>query len=127
MARCPPPTPRAIPLLRASWSSLEAIAEKKYANLQIEILRKILADQIRTSGRRNATRGRLLSAELAAAVLRCQNRALTDAEIVVELANLAREVRGESERHREAGLWEAEMAFHDAVIQNDSAVLELGD
>lgn len=40
---------------------------------------------------------------------------------------MAKELRSESERHVAAGLSEAELAFYDAVIQNDSAVLKLGD
>jgi type I restriction enzyme R subunit len=110
-----------------SDAALASITARRHTSLQIEILRKILRDEIRRVERRNAVRGRLLSETLAAAVLRYQNRALTDAEVVLELVAMAKELRAESERHVAAGLSEAELAFYDAVIQNDSAVLQLGD
>jgi type I restriction enzyme R subunit len=110
-----------------SDAALASITARKHTSLQIEILRKILRDQIRIIERKNAVRGRLLSEMLAAAVLRYQNRALSDAEVVLELVEMAKELRAESERHVAAGLSEAELAFYDAVIQNDSAVLQLGD
>jgi type I restriction enzyme R subunit len=110
-----------------SDAALASITARKHTSMQIEILRKILRDQIRLIERRNAVRGRLLSETLAAAVLRYQNRALTDAEVVLELVEMAKELRTESERHISVGLSEAELAFYDAVIQNDSAVLQLGD
>ena len=67
-------------------------------------------------------RGHQLSELLNGAVLRNQNRSLTDAEIIAELVALANELRAEIQRPAELGLSYAEVAFYDAVVQNDSAV-----
>ena len=61
------------------------------------------------------------------AVNRYTNRSLTTAEIIAELVKLAKEMRDAQKRHDELGLREDEVAFYDAVVQNDAAVLELGD
>lgn len=41
--------------------------------------------------------------------------------------NLAKEIRQDQQRASELGLSGAEIALYDAIIQNDSAILELGD
>lgn len=61
------------------------------------------------------------------AVNRYTNRSLTTAEIIAELVKLAKQMRDAQKRHEELGLREDEVAFYDAVVQNDSAVMELGD
>ena len=55
------------------------------------------------------------------------NRSLTAAEVIVELVELAKEMKIEHERGATLGLRDDELAFYDAVCQNDSAVMELGD
>ena len=55
------------------------------------------------------------------------NRSLTAAEVIAELVELAKEMRIEHERGATLGLRDDELAFYDAVCQNDSAVMELGD
>jgi type I restriction enzyme R subunit len=64
---------------------------------------------------------------LAGSVLRYQNHALDAASVVAELVELAKQLKHEHERGAELGLREDEVAFYDAICQNDSAVLEMGD
>jgi type I restriction enzyme R subunit len=47
--------------------------------------------------------------------------------VVAELVELAKQLKHEHERGAELGLREDEVAFYDAICQNDSAVLEMGD
>jgi type I restriction enzyme R subunit len=61
------------------------------------------------------------------AINRYNNRSLTSAEIIAELITLAKQMRDEMQRHAALGLREDEIAFYDAVAQNESAVMELGD
>lgn len=65
--------------------------------------------------------------QLEEAINKYTNRSLTTAEIIAELVKLAKEMRDQAHRHDELGLSEAEAAFYDAIVQNESAVLELGD
>jgi type I restriction enzyme, R subunit len=55
------------------------------------------------------------------------NRSLDAAEIMAELVDLAKQMRAEHERGANLGLRDDELAFYDAVCQNDSAALELSD
>lgn len=106
---------------------LDSLAEKEKPNLQMGLLRRLLNDQIRTVQRKNIVQGRKFSEMLDEAVNRYTNRSLTTAEIIAELVKLAKEMRDAQKRHDELGLREDEVAFYDAVVQNDAAVLELGD
>jgi len=49
------------------------------------------------------------------------------AQVIAELVALAKELRASRDRGRALGLSDAEVAFYDAVVQNDAAVMELGD
>lgn len=106
---------------------LDSLAEKEKPNLQMGLLRRLLNDQIRTVQRKNIVQGRKFSEMLDEAVNRYTNRSLTTAEIIAELVKLAKQMRDAQKRHEELGLREDEVAFYDAVVQNDAAVLELGD
>jgi len=96
-------------------------------NLQMELLRRLLADKIKSLRRTNLVESRRFSEMLDAAILRYTNKALTTAQIIAELVMLAKEMREGSTRAEELGLNDAEVAFYDAVVQNEAAVLELGD
>ncbi|WP_304270883.1 type I restriction endonuclease subunit R [Pseudoglutamicibacter cumminsii] len=106
---------------------LDSLVEKDKPNLQMGMLRRLLNDQIRTVQRTNVVQGRKYSEMLDEAVNRYTNRSLTTAEIIAELVKLAKQMRDARKRHEELGLREDEVAFYDAIVQNDSAVMELGD
>lgn len=106
---------------------LDSLAEKERPNLQMGLLRRLLNDEIKTVQRKNIVQGRKYSEMLEEAVNRYTNRSLTTAEIIAELVRLAKQMRDAQKRHEELGLGEDEVAFYDAVAQNDAAVLELGD
>jgi type I restriction enzyme R subunit len=55
------------------------------------------------------------------------NRSLTTAQIIAELVELAKPMRDAHGRGEVLGLKDNEVAFYDAIVQNDSAVLEMGD
>lgn len=96
-------------------------------NLQLGLLRRLLNDQIKTIDRTNKIRSRKFSQMLNDAIKRYTNRSLTTTEIISELVELAKEMRANKERAEGLGLSEAEVALYDAVIQNDSAIMEMGD
>ncbi|MGH9164618.1 MAG: type I restriction endonuclease subunit R [Acidimicrobiales bacterium] len=106
---------------------LDRLASADRPNLQLELLRRLLNDEIRSQRRTNLVQARRFSDLLDQAINRYTNRALSTAEIIVALVALAKEMREAKSRASELGLAEGELAFYDAVCQNDSAVLELGD
>lgn len=106
---------------------LDSLAHKEKPNLQMGLLRRLLNDQIKTIQRTNVVQGRKFSEQLEKAISRYTNRSLTTAEIIAELVSLAKEIRDQSNRHGQLGLTAAEAAFYDAIVQNDAAVLQMGD
>jgi type I restriction enzyme R subunit len=106
---------------------LDSLAHKDKPNLQMGLLRRLLNDQIKTTSRTNLVQSRKFSEQLEEAIKKYTNRSLTTAEIIAELVKLAKEMRDLSQRHSKLGLSEAEAAFYDAIVQNDAAVLQMGD
>jgi len=106
---------------------LDTLANKPQPNLQLALLRKLINDQIRTVSRTNIVQARKFSEQLQQAVNAYTNRSLTTAEIIAELVELAKQMRAERTRHESLGLSVAEAALYDAIVQNDSAVLQMGD
>lgn len=98
-----------------------------HPNVQIELLRRLLASEVKTMSRRNVIAERKFSEMLERAMRSYNNRSLTAAEVVAELVALAKEMKTENDRGAALGLRDDELAFYDAVCQNDSAVMELGD
>jgi len=106
---------------------LDSLNGKDKPNLQMGLLRRLINDQIRTVQRTNVVQARRFSEQLDEAINRYTNRALTTAEIVAELVKMAKEMKADNERHNRLGLSIAEAAFYDAVVQNDAAILHIGD
>jgi type I restriction enzyme R subunit len=101
--------------------------KSKTPNLQIEMLKRILSQEIRRVSKRNIVTGRAFSEMLEQSILRYQNRTLDAAQVVAELVELAKGLKAEGDRGAALGLNDDELAFYDAICTNDSAVLELGD
>jgi len=106
---------------------LESVRNADRPNLQMMMLRKLLSGEIKTLRHTNIAQARLFSDMLDAAIASYTNRSLTTAQIIAELVELAKTMRDAKERGEVLGLRDDELAFYDAVVQNDSAVLELGD
>src|SRR5262249_52223554 len=106
---------------------LDSLGDRDKPNLQMGLLRRLLGDQIKTVQRTNVVQARKFSELLEEAINRYTNRSLTTAEIIAELVKLAKEMRDQAQRHEQLGLTIAEAAFYDAIVQNDAAVLQMGD
>lgn len=106
---------------------LKEIQGMKYKNVAIELLKKLLADEIKIRSKHNITKSKSLLDMLDGALKKYQNNLLTTAEIIEELIRIAREINAAGKRGEELGLSEDELAFYDALETNDSAVAVLGD
>ena len=106
---------------------LEEVRGLPYKNVALEILKKLINDEIRTKSRKNITQSRSFLDMLDTALKKYQNRAIETAQIIDELINLAKEFREAMKRGENLGLTEDEIAFYDALDTNDSAVQVLGD
>ncbi len=96
-------------------------------NLAVELLRKLLAGEIKTRLRRNVVQAKSFAEMLEKALRRYQNRAVETAQVIEELIALAEDLRKAGARGAALGLSEDELAFYDALETNDSAVKVLGE
>ena len=96
-------------------------------NLAIELLRKLLNDELKTRMRKNLVQSRSFLEMLERTIRAYQNRTLDSAEVIAELIKLAGEMREAQKRGEQLKLSEDEVAFYDALEVNDSAVKVLGD
>jgi type I restriction enzyme R subunit len=96
-------------------------------NLAIELLRKLLNDELKTRMKKNVVQSRSFTEMLERTIRSYQNRTLESAEVIAELIKLAEEMREAQKRGEKLNLTEDEIAFYDALEVNDSAVQELGD
>jgi type I restriction enzyme R subunit len=101
---------------------LGRVAALDQKNLALETLRKLLNDQIRITERTNLVQSRRFREALEAALLRYTNNAITTAEMISRLIDLAKELRDAQKHGEELGLSAEETAFYDALADNGSAV-----
>ena len=106
---------------------LEEIKGMERKNLALELLKKILNDEIKSRSKKNLIQGRKLSEMLEKAIKKYQNNILTAAQVIDELIKLAKEIHQEDGRFPGSGLSDYEIAFYDALADNDSAKSVLGD
>jgi type I restriction enzyme R subunit len=106
---------------------LDEFSTMKYKNLAFEALKKLLNDEIRVRFKDNKVRSKKFSEMLAEAIRKYQNRSIDSAQVIAELIELAKEVREAQKRGDELGLNDEEVAFYDALADNDSAKDLLGE
>lgn len=106
---------------------LAEVQQLKKKNLALEALRKLINDGIRSRSKANIVETRAFSERLEEAVARYHANAITTAEVLQELIKLAKDIRAARQRGEEAGLSDEEIAFYDALAENESAVQAMGD
>ncbi len=106
---------------------LEDVRGLPYRNLALEVLRKLINDEIKTRSRKNLVQSRSFASMLETTIKRYQNRSIETDQVLTELIELAKEIREAQSRGENLGLTEDEVAFYDALEVNDSAVQVLGD
>ncbi|MBX3293876.1 MAG: HsdR family type I site-specific deoxyribonuclease [Acidobacteria bacterium] len=99
----------------------------KHKNLAIELLRKILNDEVSVRMKKNLVKSKAMLEMLETAIKKYQNNLLSTSQIIEELIKLARDVRESDKEGERLGLTEDEVAFYNALEVNDSAVKVLGD
>ena len=106
---------------------LAEIQGMEHKNIALELLKKLLADEIKIRGRMNVTQERKFSEILAEAVKRYQNGLIDSVRMIEELIQLAQEIRQADQRGEDLGLQPDELAFYDALADNPNAETLLGD
>ncbi|MDU9002403.1 type I restriction endonuclease subunit R [Sedimentitalea todarodis] len=96
-------------------------------NLALEALKKLLSGEIKAREKRNVVEAKAFSERLQAAVARYHANAITSLEMIQELIDMAKDMKVSVQRGDDLGLSEEELAFYDALAQNESAMDVLGN
>ncbi|CAJ3981567.1 HsdR family type I site-specific deoxyribonuclease [Burkholderia pseudomallei] len=106
---------------------LEDVRHMQQRNLAVELLERLLKDQIKSRFKTNIVQSAKFSELLQQSLTRYRNRAVETAQVIEELIAMAKKFQAEAQRGMELGLSPDEMAFYDALATNEAAVRELGD
>lgn len=106
---------------------LAEVQQMEKKNLALEALRKLINNGIRSRSKANVVQTKAFSERLEDAVARYHANAITTAEVLQELIQLAKDIRAARQRGEESGLSDEEIAFYDALAENESAVQVMGD
>jgi len=106
---------------------LEDVRKMPYRNLAVELLEKLLKDSIKSKTSNNVVQEKKYSDRLEETLRKYNNRAIETAQVIEELIQMAKEFQEALKRNDELGLQPDEVAFYDALANNESAVRELGD
>ena len=106
---------------------LEDVRQMPEKNLAVELLEKLLKDDIRTKTRNNVVQEKKYSDRLYETLRKYNNRAIETAQVIEELIQMAKDFQDDLKRESELGLNSDEVAFYDALANNESASRMLGD
>lgn len=105
---------------------MEDVRGMEHKNLAVELLTRLLQDDIRAKQRTHLVQSRKLSEMLEDALNRYQNQVVSVVDVIEELLAIAKEAEAASRRGEELGLEPYEVAFYDALAQNESAKEVMG-
>ncbi len=106
---------------------LAEVANLPQRNLAVELLQKLLNDEIKSKTRNNIIQEKKYSDRLLETLKKYRNRSIESAQVIEELIALAKDFRESAKRGENLGLNADEIAFYDALADNESAIRELGD
>lgn len=106
---------------------LEDVRQMPYKNFAVELLEKLLKDNIKAKTRNNVVQEKKYSDRLQETLRRYNNRGIETAQVIEELIAMAKQFQADLAREAALGLNPDEVAFYDALANNESAVRELGD
>ncbi|MXZ83134.1 MAG: type I restriction endonuclease subunit R [Synechococcus sp. SB0666_bin_14] len=110
-----------------SDSFLEEVRRMPHKNLAVELLRRLLTEELTSRFKNNVVRQRKFSEMLQASLAKYTNRSIEAAQVIEELIAMAQQFRDETNRMDALGLTPAEVAFYDALANNSSAQDHMGD
>ena len=93
----------------------------EHKNIALEVLKKLLNDEIRSRSKKNLVKSKSLMEMLENAIKKYHNKILTAAEVMDELIKLSKEIVNMDSEAKELGLSDFEYAFYTAVADNESA------
>ena len=96
---------------------LEEIANMKEKNLAVELLKRLIAEQVTIYKRTNLVKSEKFSEIIQSAMNKYLNGLLTNEEVIAELLKLAKDIAKAHEEGEALGLSQDELAFYDAITK----------
>ncbi|WP_295803050.1 type I restriction endonuclease subunit R [uncultured Microbulbifer sp.] len=106
---------------------MQEVAAMKHRNLAVEILERLLADEIKTRSAKNVVQAKKFSDRLKDTLVKYQNRSIQTAQVIEELIAMAKEFKAAANRGEELRLNDDELAFYEALEMNEASVRDLGE
>ncbi len=106
---------------------LDDVRNLPQKNLAVELLEKLLRDEIKARLKTDVVSEKKYSDRIMETLRKYHNRAIETAQVIEELIKMAKDMEADAEAAEKLGLNPDEIAFYRALIQNESAVRELGD
>jgi type I restriction enzyme R subunit len=100
---------------------LMEVKNMEHKNIALEVLKKLLNDEIKGRTKKNLIQSKTLMEMLEDSIKRYHAKVLTAAEVIEELINLSKEIKEMDKEPQEMGLSEYEYAFYTAIANNSSA------
>jgi type I restriction enzyme R subunit len=100
---------------------LEEVRGLPQKNLALELLRRLLDGRIKAISRKNVVQAKKFSEMLEASVNKYAKRSIETAEVIKTLIEMAKDLNSLHKRGEELGLSDDELAFYDAISENESA------
>ncbi len=97
------------------------VKNMEHKNIALEVLKKLLNDEIKARTKKNLVQGKSLMEMLQSSIKRYHNKIITAAEVIEELIELGKEIQEMDKEPQEMGLSNFEYAFYTAIANNDSA------
>lgn len=93
----------------------------EHKNIALEVLKKLLNDEIKNRARKNLVKGKSFMEMLENSIKKYHNKILTAAEVIEELIALSKDITAMDNEAKAMGLTDFEYAFYTAVADNESA------
>jgi len=106
---------------------LADLRNMKQKNVAAELLKKLLADEVRDRQKKNLVQSKKLSEMIKGAVNKYHNNMIDSTEFIEELIAIADEMKSDDEKQEKSGLSYEEKAFFDALVVHGDAVSVMGD
>ncbi|MDA8631525.1 type I restriction endonuclease subunit R [Litoricolaceae bacterium] len=106
---------------------LTEVMKMPHKNLAVELLQRLIKDEVKTKFKTNVVKQRKFSDLLEKSLGKYANRAIEAAQVIEELIAMAKQFKEDLEKAESHGLSGEEQAFYDALAQNQSAQDVMGE
>ena len=106
---------------------LKEVQKMPYKDLAVELLQRLLNDEVKSKFRTNLVKQRKFSDLLTNSLIKYNNRSIEAAQVIEELIAMANEFKKDLVKSKELNLTSAENAFYDALSNNKSAEELMGE